>query len=106
MVVLSSEYDDWICMLSCITSISYSHMFQHYSPHSFKFTKLDHNQPDKPFTFALVLDPDTDLYELKDCNPSLDPNDIDEVVNVMNADKDNGFNALVVRMRKLFKETL
>lgn len=75
-------------------------------PHSFKFTKLDHNHPDKPFTFALVLDPDTDLYELKDCNPTLDPKDIEEVVNVMNADKENGFNGLVVRMRKLFKETL
>ena len=93
-------------MLSCIIFIAYSHMSQLTSPHSFKFTKLDHNHPDKPFTFALVLDPDTDLYEIKDCNPSLDPKDIEEVVNVMNADKDNGFNALVVRMRKLFKETL
>mmetsp|Transcript_17875 Transcript_17875/g.29336 ORF Transcript_17875/g.29336 Transcript_17875/m.29336 type:complete len:252 (+) Transcript_17875:77-832(+) len=72
---------------------------------NFKFTKLDYNQPDKPFTFALVLDPDTDLYEIKDCNLRLNQKDIDEVVNVLNADK-NGFNGLVVRMRKLFKETL
>jgi len=72
----------------------------------FKFTKLDHNHPDKPFTFALLLNPDTDLYELSNCNPSLNQKDIDEVINVMNADKNYGFNGLVVSMRKLFKETL
>jgi len=72
---------------------------------NFKFTKIDHDHPDKPFTFALILDPDTDLYQLTDCNPRLDQNDIDEVLNVLNADK-HGFNGLVVRMRKLFKETL
>ncbi len=74
--------------------------------YSFKFTKLDHNHPDKPFTFALLLNPDTDLYELSNCNPSLNQKDIDEVINVMNADKNYGFNGLVVSMRKLFKETL
>lgn len=74
--------------------------------YSFKFTKLDHNHPDKPFTFALLLNPDTNLYELTNCNPSLDQKDIDEVMNVMNADESNGFNVLVVSMRKLFKKTL
>lgn len=105
-MVLSSEYD-WIRVY--VRLHFYCILMRWFStfciPHSFKFTKLDYNQPDKPFTFALVLDPDTDLYEIKDCNPRLNQKDIDEVVNVLNADK-NGFNGLVVRMRKLFKETL
>lgn len=74
-------------------------------PNSFKFTKLDHNDPDKPFTFALSLDPDTDIYELTECNPRLNQKKIDEVMDVLNSDK-NGLNGFVVRMRKLFKETL
>lgn len=73
--------------------------------YSFKFTKLDHKDPDKPFTFALCLDPDTDMYELTECNPRLNQKQIDEVLDVLNADK-NGLNVFVVRMRKLFKETI
>jgi hypothetical protein len=73
--------------------------------YSFKFTKLDHNDPDKPFTFALCLDPDTDKYKLTECNPRLNQKQIDDVIDVLNADK-NGLNGFVVRMRKLFKETL
>ena len=104
-MVLSSELYGWIIFLFLIY-IVYSFFLHLQFHYSFKFTKLDHNNPDKPFTFALLLDPDTDLYELTDCNPSLDQKDIDDVINVMNADKSNGFNGLVVSMRKLFKKTL
>jgi hypothetical protein len=74
--------------------------------YSFKFTKIDPINPDKPYTFALILDPENDKYEILDCNPTLHSRDIDNVVSVLNADKDNGLNACVVSMRRLFKETL
>ena len=73
--------------------------------YSFKFTKIDPQNPDKPYTFALILDPENDKYEILDCNPSLHLKDIDTVVSVLN-NEDNGLNGCVVSMRRLFKETL
>lgn len=77
-----------------------------YATYSFKFTKIDPQNPEKPYTFALILDPENDKYEILDCNPSLHSKDIDTVVSVLNDDKDNGLNGCVVSMRRLFKETL
>ena len=82
-----------------------AHFLRNSIMYSFKFTRLDHNQPDRPFTFTLALNEDTDLFEITDCNPRLDQNKLDEINKVANANE-NGLHNCVVRMRKLFKETL
>jgi len=81
------------------------HYLESVQMRSIKFTKIDRKEPDKPFSFALILDRDTDLYELSECNPPLNQKQIDDVVSKLNADKD-GLNGFVVSMRRLFKETL
>ena len=112
-MVLSSEYTKFY-LLHVI--FYYSSIISHFVPcyihhhlqfiYSFKFTKIDPQNPDKPYTFALILDRETDRYEILDCNPTLHSKDIDTVVSVLNDDKDNGLNGCVVSMRRLFKETL
>ena len=66
---------------------------------SFKFTKLDKEDPKRPFTFTLGVDENND-YNLLSVNPPLDKKKTDRVLDTLNADGKNGFNSLAVGMSK------
>jgi len=71
----------------------------------FKFTKIDREDPSRPFAFTLSMDENSN-YELSDVSPRLDQYKTDPVLDGLNKDRQNGFNYFVVGMRKLFKETV
>ncbi|KAL3768040.1 hypothetical protein ACHAWU_005498 [Discostella pseudostelligera] len=70
---------------------------------SFKFTKLDRNDPSRPFTFMLSTD-ENDQYMLSKVNPSISQTKTDAILDELNKDGTNGLNKFAIGMRKLFKE--
>ena len=66
---------------------------------SFKFTRLDKDDPKSPFTFILSVDENKD-YILSNVNPPLDKSKTDPVLETLNADGKNGFNLFAVGMSK------
>ncbi len=66
---------------------------------SFKFTRLDKDDPKRPFTFILSVDENND-YNLSNVSPPLDKSKTDPLLETLNADEKNGFNLFAVGMSK------
>jgi len=67
---------------------------------SFKFTKLDKDDPSRPFTFTLSMNEDSEEYILSGVNPSLDVNKTNPILDELNKDGKSGFNSFAVGMSK------
>ncbi len=65
--------------------------------HSFKFTKLDRNDPSRPFTFMLSTD-ENDQYMLSKVNPSISQTKTDAILDELNKDGTNGLNKFAIGM--------
>ena len=66
---------------------------------SFNFTKLDKEEPSKPFKFTLCLDTNQN-YQLSNVTPPLDEVKTKVVVDNLNKDGKSGFNSFAVGMSK------
>ncbi len=67
------------------------------SKHSFKFTKLDRNNPSRPFTFLLSTD-ENDQYLLSKVNPHINQTRTDAILEELNNDGTNGLNKFAIGM--------
>ena len=70
-------------------------------PFSFKFTKLDKDDPSRPFIFTLSTG-DNEEYKLSGVNPSLDEDKTNAVLDVLNKDGKSGFNSFALGMSKSY----
>ena len=87
--------------LSVNVSFIHSHYIDiHNQINSFKFTKLDKDDPSRPFTCTLSMNEDNQEYILSSVNPSLDVNKTNPILDELNKDGKSGFNSFAVGMSK------
>lgn len=59
-----------------------------FSRNRFKFTHLDPQDAYRPFSVLLAVNPNSDLYEIHECEPSVISSDrLSELVNILNQEE-------------------